>query len=208
MEASCWRTVDILRFLPPRIPHTVAVIVMALTFHTEYLVGMGYALNILPPDLYPLAGLETAILMWKWDAILGGGTVTFFAGTSLLMGNQKVAPIAGWDEAASQLEAWDVFCMFSLGDDGVHPATYEMFLLLEETSGVSPRLRAQACQQLAFTAALLRLIQQEFDESLHQVLEMWQRVQWLNLESLRRDLATVNFRLELVALPGGLAPQE
>ena len=44
----------------------------------------------------------------------------------------------------SKLEAWAVFCKLFLGDDRVHPTTYEMFLLLEETSGVSPRLRAQA----------------------------------------------------------------
>ena len=74
------------------------------------------------------------------------------------MEKQKVAPIAGLDESVSQPKACDVFCMLFLGDDGVHPATYEMFLLLEETSRVILRLRAQACQQLTFPTALLRLI--------------------------------------------------
>ena len=54
-----------------------------------------------------------------------------FADTSLLMGKQKVAPIAGWDKASSQLEARAVFYTVLLGDNGVHPATYEIFLLLE-----------------------------------------------------------------------------
>ena len=62
------------------------------------------------------------------------------------MRDQKVAFITGWDEAASQLKAWAVFCTVFLGDNGVHPITYEMFVLQEETSGVIPRLRAQACQ--------------------------------------------------------------
>ena len=69
------------------------------------------------------------------------------------MGKKKVAPIAGWDKAASQIEAWAVFCKVLLRDDGVHPTMYKMFLLLEETSGVSPRLRAQVRQQPTFTSA-------------------------------------------------------
>ena len=55
---------------------------------------------------------------------IGGGTLTSFADTSLLMGKQKVSPIAGWDEVESQLEAWAMFCTLFLGDNGVHPAPY------------------------------------------------------------------------------------
>ena len=62
--------------------------------------------------------------MQKWDAILGGGTLTSFVNTSLLMEKQKFAPITGWDEVASQIEAWVVFCTVFMGDDSVHPATY------------------------------------------------------------------------------------
>ena len=61
-----------------------------------------------------------------------------------------------------------MFCNLFLGDNGVHPATYKMFLLLEETSGVSLRLWAQARQQPTFPAALLCFIQQEFNESFRQ----------------------------------------
>ena len=62
--------------------------------------------------------------MQKWDAILGGGTLTSFVNTSLLMEKQKFAPITGWDEVASQIEAWVVFCTVFMGDDSVHTATY------------------------------------------------------------------------------------
>ena len=94
MEAACRRTAKSLRFRPPHIPHAVTVMVMALAFHTEDLDGVGYTLNIfLFTNLYPLAGLEAALLVRKWEAILGGGILTFFADTILLVGNQKVASI-------------------------------------------------------------------------------------------------------------------
>ena len=66
---------DSLRFRPLCTPHTVAVMLAVLAFHTEYPDGVGDALNIiLFPDLPPLAGSEAALLTRKWDAILGGGT--------------------------------------------------------------------------------------------------------------------------------------
>ena len=100
MEASCWRTADGLRFCPPCILHTVAVMVMALAFHTKNSDGVEDALNIfLIPDLSTSAGSEAAILTWKRAAILGGGTLTFFTDTILLTRKEKVA----------QLEAWEVF---------------------------------------------------------------------------------------------------
>ena len=71
--------------------------VMALGLHTKDVDGMEDTLNIfLFPDLSPSAGSEATLLTRKWDAILGGCTLTSFEDTSLLMGNQKVAPIAIW----------------------------------------------------------------------------------------------------------------
>ena len=66
----------------------------------------------------------------------------------------------------------------------------------------------QARQQPTFPAALLHLIHQEFNESFRQELKRRQRVRWPNFKNLLRDLATGNFRPELVALPGGIAPPE
>ena len=143
METACRSTAYGLRFRPPRVPHIVAVMVMAFAFHTEDPDGVGDALSIfLFLDHSPSAGSEAVLLTRKLDAILGRVTLTSFADTSLLMGNQHVAPIAGLYEASSQLEAWAIFCTLFLGDDDAHPATYEIFLLMEETSGVSLRLRA------------------------------------------------------------------
>ena len=80
--------------------------VMALAFHTKDPDGVEYTLKIfLFPDLYPSTGSEVALFTRKWDVILGGGTLNYFSDMSLLMGEQKVAPIAGWDEEGSQPEA-------------------------------------------------------------------------------------------------------
>ena len=103
--------------------------------------------------------------------ILGGVTLTSFVDTSLLMGEQKVAPIAEWDEAESQIESWAVFCTLFLGDNKVNPATYKMLILLENTSGVRPRMRAQSHQNTTIPTALFRLKQKEFNESFRQTLE-------------------------------------
>ena len=78
--------------------------VMTLAFHTKDPDRVGDTINIfLFTDLSPSAGSEVALLTRKWDVILEGGTLTSFADTSLLMGEQKVAPIAEWDEAESQI---------------------------------------------------------------------------------------------------------
>ena len=164
---------------------------MALAFHTEDPDRAGDALNIfLFPELSPLVGLEAALLTRKWDTILGGGTLTSFSDTSMMMGKKKVAPITGCDNAASQLETLDVFCTVFLGDDNVHPATYKMFLLLEDTSGIIRRLMEQARYQPTFPAALLCLIHQDFNEIFCQALERRQRVRWTNLFSNPTPIST------------------
>ena len=101
-----------------------------------------------------------------------------------------------------------MFCTLFLLDNGVHPITYKMLLLLEETSGVSPRLREQAPHQTTFPAALIRLIQQEFNKIFRQALERRHQVRWSNFESLQRDLVTGDFRPKLVALPEEIVPQK
>ena len=150
---------------------------MALTFHTKDPDRVGDMLNIsLFTDLSPSEGSEAALLTRKWHEILGGGTLTSFTNKSLLVGKKKVASISVWDEAEVHLEAWAVFCILFLGDNGVNPTTYEMFLLLEETSGVIPRLQEKYFQQHTFPIALLCLIQKYFNQSFLQTLERRKRV--------------------------------
>ena len=72
MEAAYKRIAESLRFCLPRIPHAVAVMVMALAFHIKDPDRVGDALNIfLFPNLFPSVGLEAALHTRKWDAILG-----------------------------------------------------------------------------------------------------------------------------------------
>ena len=79
---------------------------MAISFHTKYPDDVEDTLKIfLFTNLYPSTGSEAALFTRKWDVILGGGTLTSFSYMILLMGKQKVAPIAGWDKAESQIEA-------------------------------------------------------------------------------------------------------
>ena len=139
------------------------------------------------------------------NAIFGDRNLTSFAEMILLMGKKKVAPIASWEEVVSQLEAWAMFCTLFLGDDGVHPVTYDMLLFQEETSGVSPRLQEQDRQKPTLPSALLRFIQQELNDSFRQALDRKQR-EVKTFKSLQRVLATRDFRPELVALPGRLTP--
>ena len=54
MEAAFQRTAESLRFLPLRIPHTVAVMVMALAFQTEDLDRVGDVLDIYFSQPLPL----------------------------------------------------------------------------------------------------------------------------------------------------------
>ena len=57
MEAAFHRTADSLRLHPPHIPHTIAIMMTALTLHNEDPYGVGDALNIfLFRDFSPSSG--------------------------------------------------------------------------------------------------------------------------------------------------------
>ena len=102
MEVAFWCTAKSLRFCTLHTPHAVAVMLIVLAFHTKDPDGVGYTLNIfLLPNLSTLSGLEADLLTRNWNVIFGGETLNPFADTSLLMGKNRVAPIAGWDKAES-----------------------------------------------------------------------------------------------------------
>ena len=94
MEAACCRTAEKMRFRASITPQDVAVMMLDLVLYTKDLDGVGDTVNIfLFPDPTPADGSEAALLARRWYAILGGGAITSFADTSLLMARQKVAPI-------------------------------------------------------------------------------------------------------------------
>ena len=68
MEAACRRTAYGLRFRPPRIPHVVVFMVIAIAFHTEDPDRVGGTLNILLlPSLSPFPGSESVLITCFWD---------------------------------------------------------------------------------------------------------------------------------------------
>ena len=88
---------------------------------------MGDAITVsLIPDLFPLMGSEAPLLARRWEYIIGGGPLTYFADTSLLLAKHRVELVTSWEAALKKLEAWGVFCLIFLGDAAVHPTTYEV----------------------------------------------------------------------------------
>ena len=169
---------------------------------------MGDAINVfLFPDLSPSAGSEAALLVRRWDAILGGGALTFIAYTSLMLVKQKAEPLTSWEEAEKQLESWGVFCHVFLGDADVHPTTYKLYTLIEETAYVGARLWDQIQNHPSLPVSLLHFLHKEFNESFMQALERQQQVRWPDFELLRRELATGNFRPDNIDPPGGFTLQ-
>ena len=74
MVLACQHTDDNLHFRPPQIPHSVAVMVMALSFHTKDPDGVGYAISIfLFTDLSPSAGSEVGPSGKEMGCNPGGG---------------------------------------------------------------------------------------------------------------------------------------
>ena len=71
---------------------------------------------------------------------------------------------------------------------------------------VQPALAHTGMPIALLSCPLLLLINTDLNERFHQVLERWQRVCWTKFESLRWELETGNFCLELFALLGGLTP--
>ena len=93
MEAAFHWTAEHLHFQSPRIYHSVAVLVLGLAYYSKNPDGVGDAINIFMfPDLLPLAGSEAALLLRRWDAILGGSALNFFTDTNILMSKQQVEP--------------------------------------------------------------------------------------------------------------------
>ena len=86
------------------------------------------------PELFPSEGSEAALLARRWESIRGGGTITSFVDTSLLLEKQRVKLVTSWEAAEKQLESWGVFCHIFLGAASVQPVTYEVCTLAEETT--------------------------------------------------------------------------
>ena len=128
---------------------------------------------------------------------MDANTLPSYADAAALMKQQRIPPIVGWEAEAKILEQWLVVVTVLLGPQERHPAVFELATLLEAENEVNSRLRAQSGAQQDMPAALVRLIQTEFNESLRQVFTSHLLVCWPHLTPLIRTLTTGHFRPHL-----------
>ena len=94
------------------------------------------------------------------------------------MKQQHIPPIVGWEVSAKMLEQWLVLMAVLLRLQKRYPAVFKLATLLEAVDKVKSRLQAQAAVQQDMLAALVRLIQTEFNESFSQVFTSHLPVRW------------------------------
>ena len=182
----------------------MAVLLLGLHFHTEYLDCVNDTVNIFMfPDLSLSAGSEASMVTWRWDTALDANTLTSYADAAALMKQQRIPPIVGWEAVEKMQKQWLVVVTVLLGPQERHPAVFELATLLEAANEVNSRLQAQAGSQQDMPAALVRLIQTEFNESFRQVFTSHLPVRWPHLTPLIRTLTTGHFHSDTVTMPGG-----
>ena len=144
----------------------MSVFLLGLHFHTEDPDCVNDTVNIFMfPDLSSSAGSEASMVTRIWDTALDANTLTSYASAAALMKQQRIPPIVGWEAAAKMLEQWLVVVTVLLGPQEPHPAVFELATLLEAANEVNSCLRAQSGSQQDMPAALVRLIQTEYNKS-------------------------------------------
>ena len=160
----------------------MAVLLLGIHFHTEDPDCVNNTVNILQfPDISLSTGSEASMVTRQWDTELDANTLTSYADASALMKQQRILPIVGWEAAAKMLEQWLVVVTVLLGPQERHPSVFELATLLEAADKVNSRLRAQVAAQQDMPAALIRLIQTEFNKSFLQVFTSDLPVRWPHL---------------------------
>ena len=101
------------------------------------------------------------------------------------------------------LEQWLLVVKVLLGPHECHPPVFKLATLLEAANEVNSRLRAQEGAQQDMPAALVRLIQTEFNKSFQKVFTSHLPVRWPHLTPLIRTLTTGNFRPNTITMPDG-----
>ena len=136
------------------------------------------------PDLSLSAGSEASMVTPIWDTTLDANTLTSNADAAEIMKQHRIPPIVGWEAAAKMLEEWLVVVTVLLRPQERHPAVFGLATLLEAADKVNSRLRDQASDQRDMTAALDRLIKNEFNENFRQVFTSHLLVRWPHLTPL------------------------
>ena len=134
---------------------------------------------------------------------MDANTLTSYSDAAELKKQQRILPIVGWEARAKMLEQWLVVVTVLLGPQERHPEVFKLATLLEAANEVNSCLRAQAGAQQDMPAALVRLIQTEFNGSFRQVFTSHLPVRWPHLTPLIRILTTGHLRPDRVTMPGG-----
>ena len=165
-EIACRESARALRCKALRVTHAVAVLLLGLHLYTEDPDCVNDTVNIFQfPDLSLSAGSEASMVTWRWDTALDANTLTSYADAAVLMKHQHIPPIVGWELATNILEQWLVVVTVLIGPQERHLEVFELATLLEAANEVNSRLRSQVAAQQDMPAALVRLIQTEFNES-------------------------------------------
>ena len=155
------------------------------------------------PYLYLSAGSKASMVTQRWDIALDANTITSYMVAAVLMKKEYIPPIVGWEAAAKMLKLCLVIVTFLLGPKECHPAVFELAALLEAAEEVNSRLQAKAAVQKDMPAALIRLIQTDFNESFCQVFTSHLPVRWPHFTPLIRTLTTGHFHPDTVTILGG-----
>ena len=137
----------------------------------------------------------------RWDTALDANTMTSYTDAAALMEQQCILNIVSWEAAAKMLDQWLVVVIVLLGPQEYHPAVFELATLLTSADEVNSRLQAQAAVQQDIPAALVRLIQTEFNESFLQAFTSHLPVRWPRFIHLIRTLTTRHFNPGTVTMP-------
>ena len=136
----------------------------------------------------------------------GGVKMTYFEDTSMLMSQQKVAPVTSCDDASKQMQIWDIFCGIFIEYSLVHLTIFEVQVLIEELSIIRSSIYEQDQHQPSSPVAFLRLIQTGFNQIFCQSRQRRHRALWVEFEWIHWALATRNFRHVSVVIPESLTP--
>ena len=182
----------------------MAVLLLRLHFFTKYPDCVNNTINIFQfPNLSLSAGSKAAMVTRIWGTALYANTIISYANTAAIMKQQRIPPIVGLEASENMLEQWLVMVTVLLGPQERHPEFFGIETLLAAADKFNSRLQSQAAVQQDMQAALIRLIQTEFNESFRQAFTSHIPVHWTQFTPLIRTLTTGNFHPGTVTMPGG-----
>ena len=144
--------------------HTLAVLLLVIHFFTEYPDCVNDAVNTFQfPNLSLSAGSEASMVNRRWDTVLDSNTMASYKDVALLMKQQRIPPIVGWEAEEKILKQWLVVVTFLIGPQERHLTVFELATLLAVAEKVNSCLRSQSVVQQDIPSSLVRLIQTEFN---------------------------------------------